>query len=104
MKSQSPPLNSLIAVFVGLLLLLVAGGVLWLSNAHVMPPTQKTKARADIRAFLPVKERTLKAVMTPPVSLADTTVACRMTRRFADRPSSSPCNRAKFGSAHHREK
>jgi hypothetical protein len=42
-KSYSSPLNSLVAVVVGVLLLLIAGGVLWLSNAHVMPPTQKTE-------------------------------------------------------------
>jgi hypothetical protein len=35
--------QSLVAVIAGILLLIVAGGVLWLSNAHVMPTTQKTE-------------------------------------------------------------
>ena len=35
--------QSLVAVIVGVLLLVVAGGALWLSNARVMPPTQKTE-------------------------------------------------------------
>lgn len=33
--------NSLVAVIAGVLLLIIAGGALWLSNAHIMPPTQK---------------------------------------------------------------
>ncbi|MDE2029731.1 MAG: hypothetical protein KGI97_04105 [Alphaproteobacteria bacterium] len=33
--------QSLIAVAAGLLLLLIAGGVLWLSDVHVMPPSHK---------------------------------------------------------------
>jgi hypothetical protein len=39
-KSHS---QSLIAVVAGILLLIIAGGALWLSNAHIMPPTQKTE-------------------------------------------------------------
>jgi len=35
--------QSLVAVIAGLLLLVIAGGTLWLSNAHVMPLTQKTE-------------------------------------------------------------
>ena len=35
--------QSLIAVIIGILLLILAGGALWLSNAHVMPPVQKTE-------------------------------------------------------------
>ena len=35
--------QSLIAVIVGILLLIIAGGALWLSNAHVVPPVQKTE-------------------------------------------------------------
>ena len=35
--------QSLIAVIIGILLLIIAGGALWLSNAHVMPPVQKTE-------------------------------------------------------------
>ncbi|MDE1900451.1 MAG: hypothetical protein KGI37_02260 [Alphaproteobacteria bacterium] len=33
--------RSFVAVVAGFLLLVVAGGALWLSNAHVMPQTQK---------------------------------------------------------------
>lgn len=43
MISESSNTNSLIAVVAGVLLLLVAGGALWLSNAHIMPPIQKTE-------------------------------------------------------------
>ena len=35
--------QSLIAVVAGVLLLIVAGGALWLSNANIMPPQQKTE-------------------------------------------------------------
>ena len=43
LDSQEALMNSqsLVAVVTGVLLLIMAGGVLWLSNAHVMPPTQK---------------------------------------------------------------
>lgn len=33
--------QSIVAVCAGFLLLVMAGGALWLSNAHIMPPTQK---------------------------------------------------------------
>jgi hypothetical protein len=35
--------QSLVAVIAGILLLIIAGGALFLSNAHIMPPTQKTE-------------------------------------------------------------
>lgn len=35
--------QSLVAVIGGFLLLAIAGGALWLSNAHIMPPTQKVE-------------------------------------------------------------
>lgn len=38
MKSQT-----VIALIAGCLLLIIGGGALWLSNANVMPPTQKTE-------------------------------------------------------------
>ncbi len=39
--NSDTPINSLVAVGAGVLLLIIVGGALWLSNAHVMPPTQK---------------------------------------------------------------
>lgn len=33
--------QSMVAVGTGFLLLIIAGGALWLSNAHIMPQTQK---------------------------------------------------------------
>lgn len=41
MNSESSHTNSLVAVIVGVLLLFIAGGALWVSNAHIMPSTQK---------------------------------------------------------------
>lgn len=35
--------QSLVAVVAGFLLFIVAGVTLWLSNAHIMPPVQKTE-------------------------------------------------------------
>ena len=43
MISQSSRPNSLVAVIAGLLLLVIAGGALWLSHARVMPPAQKVE-------------------------------------------------------------
>jgi hypothetical protein len=35
--------QSYVAVVAGILLLVIAGGALWLSNARVMPPAQKVE-------------------------------------------------------------